>query len=77
MAAPNYAYEVAGTLFEKAEELLADAKRISDIADRIQDTATGNQLKNEVSKLVILAQQLSELARSLPGRTEGAMKKGY
>jgi hypothetical protein len=77
MAAPNYAFDVARILFEKAEELIEDAKRISAIADRIQDTTIGNQLKTEVSQLIIRAQQLSELARALPSKSEGAMKKGY
>jgi hypothetical protein len=77
MAAPAYAFDVARSLFEKADELLVDARRISEIADRIQDTAIGNELKNEVSRLIILAQQISELARSLPGESERAFKKGY
>jgi hypothetical protein len=77
MAAPAYAFDIARTLFEKAEELIADAKRISAIADRVQDTVIGNQLKNEVSQLIILASQLSELARSLPTESERASKKGY
>lgn len=77
MAAPSYAFDVSLSLFQKADELLADAKRISEIADTIQDTVIGNRLKNEVSKLIILAQQISELARSLPGESERAFKKGY
>lgn len=77
MAAPTYAIDAARTLIEKAQELLDDAKRISEIADRIQDTVIGNQLKKEVSDLIILARQLSELASTLPSKSEGAMKKGY
>jgi hypothetical protein len=77
MAAPSYAFDVARSLLNEADELLSDARRIAGIADRIEDTAVGNELKNEVRRLVTRAQQISELARTLPGESERAFKKGY
>jgi hypothetical protein len=77
MAAPSYAYDVARSLLNEADELLSDARRINDIADRIKDTVIGNELKNEVRSLVGRAQRISEFARSLPSESERAFKKGY
>ena len=77
MAAPNYAIDTARSLLDEADALIGDARRINDIADRIKDTVVANELKNEVRRLVTRAQQISELARSLPSESERAFKKGY
>lgn len=77
MAAPNYAIDAARSLLDEADALLSDARRIADIADRIENTVTGNELKNEVRNLVMRARQISELAQSLPKESERAFKKGY
>lgn len=77
MSAPSYAFDVARSLLKEAAEILDDAKRIDSIANRIEDTVIGNQIKNEVRSLVRRAQQISELARSLPSESERALKKGY
>jgi hypothetical protein len=77
MSAPSYAFDVARSLLKEAAEILDDAKRIDSIANRIEDTVIGNQIKIEVRSLVRRAQQISELARSLPSESERALKKGY
>jgi hypothetical protein len=77
MSAPSYAFDVARSLLKEAAEILDDAKRIDSIANRIEDTMIGNQIKIEVRSLVRRAQQISELARSLPSESERALKKGY
>jgi hypothetical protein len=77
MAAPSYAFDAARSLLNEADELLADARRINDIADRIKDTVVGNELKTEVRSLVERAKRISEFAQSLPKESERAFKKGY
>ena len=72
MAAPSYAFDVARSLLNEADELLADARRINDIADRINDTMIGNELKIEVRRLVALARELVPVEPVAPSLTVAA-----